>query len=456
MNAKELQTTNVVTVITTDPTDPSTSSEFADLEADVKETNYTPIKWIDGGGEPLSADNIQRFEDSFTALIGNSSVAPEGGIIDKITATLGDEITNRVKDIKTIHTRLSKSEENIQEAVETESNARIDADATLNGRINKFDTLITLATRPSQEAKLKVIKSITIDPTPDNDNDSYVKVTTGEIDLAEVDIPTLHTDKINLNDDSKSLTSKIQDLDDSDTTINARIDNFQLKNPDVYNPQDDDHTVTVNIHDVVCDENKLPINETGAYVNGTSVISKIYIDPQRSSEGPYVVIEKAPIDLIPVDIPMLPPNWIFGYRDMSDYNAPEHKNYTLDVRLDVIEDRITSLTTDQISVNDPATSEDGYCEVISSFQIEDDKVKIETAPIALTNKDIPANISSDKIDITVSGDDPDVTNTQTLTEELAKLNAELEDLRNKDIDIKTYIDAELLKVTKGTMYWQTY
>ena len=323
MNSKESLTTGVVTVTTTDAEKPSTSSTIDSLTTLVSTTKYTPIEWVNGGVHPLSAENINRFEDSFTALIGDSSVPSKGGIIDKITEALDEEITDRVTDIKTIHTRLSKSELNIQTAVETESGARIQADAKLNERINKFDIPATPSTYRSQEDRLQVIKRIAVDTTPTNESDPYVTVETGDIELKEIDIPTLHTDKINLNDNSKSLTSKLGELDDSDTALSTRI---------------------------------------------------------------------------------------------------------------------SKLTTTKVSVNDPTTSESGYCEVISSFEIADDTVTIETAPIALTNKDIPANISSDKIDVSEN---------QTLTAELAKLN-------QSDIDIKAYIDDQLQEVTKGTMYWKVY
>ena len=102
MNSKESLTTGVVTVTTTDAEKPSTSSTIDSLTTLVSTTKYTPIEWVNGGVHPLSAENINRFEDSFTALIGDSSVPSKGGIIDKITEALDEEITDRVTDIKTI------------------------------------------------------------------------------------------------------------------------------------------------------------------------------------------------------------------------------------------------------------------------------------------------------------------------------------------------------------------
>lgn len=411
MNSKESQTTGVVTVTKTNAAVPSTSETIAALEKAVGEINYTPIEWINGGVHPLSAENIQRFEDSFTALIGNASVTPGAGIIDKITATLREEIEDRATDIKTIHTRLSNSEANIQEAVETESKARSQEDAKLDARINKFKTATAPAALRSEEDKLQVIKRITVDTTPTNEEEPYVKIETGDIDLKEVDIPTLHTDKINLNDNSRTLTKKLEELDAADNTQNGRIDKFTLAE------------VTFN----GADPNKN---------NKLQVITSIAINPE--ADRAYVTVKKDSIALSEVDIPDISTNKVYVDTDTETTLTSKLRDLVdSDTALGA---RISSLTTTKVSVNDPTTSESGYCEVISSFEIADDTVTVETAPISLTNKDIPANISSDKIDVAEN---------QTLTAELAKLN-------QSDIDIKAYIDAQLQEVTKGTMYWKTY
>lgn len=408
---------------------PSASETIEALEAQVGGVSYNPISWMDGGKPPISAENLQRFETGLTTIIGNSNNGKKNGLIDMITATLREEIDDRINDITKIHERIDDSEKNIGTALQTESEARSDADNNLNARINKF----TLSTAPSTDRvndHLQIIRSIEINP---ENSEGYVQVETGDIELEEIDIPLLHTDKIMLNDDSKTLTDKLTNLDTEDSNINARINRFQLKNPDASDTQPDDHTVYVNIQDVACDESKLPVNEDSAYINGTSVISKIYIDPQQNSEDPYVVIEKEQIDLVPVDIPMLPPNWIFGYTDKSDYNNEEHKAFTLDVRLDNIEGRINSLTTNEIHANDPNLNDEKLCEVFDSFKIEDDTVTITKAPIKLSNNDIPANISSVKID--VSEDQTLKAKLESLDQEISKLNS---------------------YVASGGMYWQTY
>lgn len=413
MNPEELLTADVVTVITTAETAPSTSETIDSLKTLVSTTNYTPIEWLNGGGEPLSAENLNRFENSFTALIGNSSGASEDGIIDKITNALDEEITDRVTDIERIHTRLSDSELNTKTAVETESGARIQADDALNERINKFKTPTTPEALRSEADKLQVIKSITIDTTPSDEGASYVTIKTGDIELREIDIPTLHTDKIKikLNDDSKTLTKKLADLDAADVAQNNRIAAFKL---DVVNFNDKDSN----------NENKL------------QVITSIKIDPTATDS--YVEVAKGPIDLSEVDIPNISSDKV--YMDTDTETTLTSKLETLDASDTALGARISKLTTTKVSVNDPTTSESGYCEVISSFEIADDTVTIETAPIALTNNDIPDHISSDKIDVSED---------QTLKDELAKLN-------QSDIDIKAYIDAQLQEVTKGTMYWKTY
>lgn len=409
MSTTELDT--IVTVPSTESKVPSASGTIEALEAQVGGVSYNPISWMDGGKPPISAKNLQRFETGLTTIIGNSNNGKKNGLIDMITATLREEIDDRINDITKIHERIDDGEKNIDTALQTESEARSDADNNLNARIDKFVLPPAPPYARDEEGYLQIIKTIEIHPDRQNEFGKYVTVETGRIGLEEIDIPDISTNKVYVDKDKKTgLTSKLTDLDE-------RIDEFKLDQ------------VTFN-HKDPADEGKL------------QVIKSIAINP--AAEGSYVTVEKDSIALSEVDIPEISTNKV--YVDTNKTTILTSKLEELDSSDRALGARISKLTTTKVSVNDPNLSKDGSCEVISSFEIANDTVTIETAPIVLTNKDIPENISSDKIDVTVSTETP---KPQTLTAELAKLN-------QSDSNILAYIDEQLERVTKGTMYWKTY
>lgn len=279
---------------------------------DINKMLFNPTTWVDGGEPAIEADMLNRFETTLGGLMGPALRNEDGtsklALIQNIVNAVISEQDSRASDVKHIVDGVNELSKSIYTAILDEIANRQDGDNTLGNRINKFelDKAVTYRSdKDNEESGTKILSGINIDPK--SAGDSYVHLTESLIDLREVDIPILNSDRIyvgtntdkepdvSTNNNDYNATQRVKYKDKGSltyklNTVDNRIDSFKVEKITVNNTEDDERQ---------------------------KIITSIKIDPDVGNyditeSKQFVSIETGDINLHEVDIPNIHTNKVLS------------------------------------------------------------------------------------------------------------------------------------------------